>query len=194
MTPSYNKLHTEELFKKYQYLVPITLTKAFGNLDTFARSINLEADDLIQLGNIGLWKAILKHNKNKSTLRTYAINYIKWYTMGHINRLSGDVFETNKPRTEENMVNLISFERNLNEEDNDEFTFHDIIPDQNTYLEFDDVIVCKEIFDKLTDKEKTIVNLRIMGYSNREIGKKFGVTHQYISLIIKKVKEKVKKY
>lgn len=48
---------------------------------------NLELlDEYIQLGRIGLWKAILKHDPKRGKLTTIAWNYIRWEIIRHINK------------------------------------------------------------------------------------------------------------
>ena len=43
-------------------------------------------DEYIQLGRIGLWRAIKKHDPKKGKLSTIAWNYIRWEIIKHFNK------------------------------------------------------------------------------------------------------------
>ena len=45
-----------------------------------------EFDEYVQLGSIGLWKAIKKHEPKRSKLSTMAWNYIRWEIIRYIDK------------------------------------------------------------------------------------------------------------
>lgn len=47
-------------------------------VNSFGPKDSLEKDELMQLGRIGLWKAIKKHNPKRSKLSTCMYNYVRW--------------------------------------------------------------------------------------------------------------------
>jgi len=52
----------------------------------------------------------------------------------------------------------------------------------------------EHIEQKMTERERIICYYRICGYTQREIGKKIGLTHQRIGQIIKAMKHKYRKH
>tara|TARA_R110000796_G_scaffold1193_6_gene4684 strand:+ start:2345 stop:2794 length:450 start_codon:yes stop_codon:yes gene_type:complete len=49
-----------------------------------------EKEDYIQAGRIGLWKALEKHDPNKSALSTYAWNPIRWEIIKEIKSIKAN--------------------------------------------------------------------------------------------------------
>jgi len=49
----------------------------------------------------------------------------------------------------------------------------------------------EENFETLNEREKTILNLFINGYTTREIGRKLGISHVMVIKIKKRIKEKL---
>ena len=50
----------------------------------------VEKEDYIQAGRIGLWKALEKHDPQKSALSTYAWNPIRWEIIKEIKSIKAD--------------------------------------------------------------------------------------------------------
>jgi len=49
-----------------------------------------EADEFMQLGRIGLWKAINKHDPEKAKLSTLIWHYVKWEILRHLDKRKKD--------------------------------------------------------------------------------------------------------
>ena len=64
----------EKLFNENTKLVHYVINKSFQGLKTYISGYDYE--DIVQVGNIGLWKACLSYNPDKSKFTTYAIRII----------------------------------------------------------------------------------------------------------------------
>lgn len=53
-----------------------------------------ELDDLVQIGHIGLLKAIRKHDPSKGKLTTIAWGYIRWEIMRYLNNQEHNIIST----------------------------------------------------------------------------------------------------
>ena len=145
-----------------------------------------ELDDLISIGTIGLIKAVNSYDDTKgSRLGTYAARCID-------NELLMMLRGKKKISREVSIYEPIGVDREGNE-----INLLDVIESEQT-----DVVekmtltehlkVLKELFDKLlTEREKEIISMRygLFGeqeITQREIGKKLGISRSYVSRIEKK--------
>ena len=145
-----------------------------------------ELDDLISIGTIGLIKAVNSYDDTKgSRLGTYAARCID-------NELLMMLRGKKKISREVSIYEPIGVDREGNE-----INLLDVIESEQT-----DVVekmtltehlkVLKALFDKLlTDREKEIISMRygLFGeqeITQREIGKKLGISRSYVSRIEKK--------
>jgi len=85
------------------------------------------------------------------------------------------------------LKNFIRKEKNLNKISIEEFYGNGIDVNEKKY-EID------TIFEFLNEKEKSILKLILEGYTLREIGQKFGISHVMVLKIIKKIRKKTEKY
>jgi RNA polymerase sigma factor (sigma-70 family) len=59
-------------------------------VNSFHPKSAVEKEDYIQAGRIGLWKALEKHDPQKSALSTYAWNPIRWEIIKEIKSIKAD--------------------------------------------------------------------------------------------------------
>lgn len=136
----------------------------------------MDKDDLFQIGCIGLIYAARKFDPSKNhKFSTYATFWIRseisrMYKSIEVSKRTGVTVELDKP---------------LNHKG---YTLAHVIPDQTRFEE--DVFV-HELARKLIAKEPLIVKLLAQGYTQREIAKEMGVTHQRISQKIQKLRRVV---
>lgn len=57
--------------------------------------------------------------------------------------------------------------------------------------DFTEDFVSTDLFDKLTEKEETIVELKVQGYNSAEIGKKLGVSGSTVRTHLEKIRKKM---
>jgi RNA polymerase sigma factor (sigma-70 family) len=200
-------LTIDELIKKYEYLVDITLARTYGNIEKFAKSRQIEVDDLRQFGRLGIFKALTTYQKEKYghlSFRSFIIRNIKWkvnrelyyVSKSHARYKSRDI-------SEDNIVPVISMSYTPHSNKNDR-TYYDIIsqdyidsfgsrfPDPQATLV--DNLMVKRMLSKLEDKDRVVVEYRLQGLTYEEIGKKVGMTKQGVGMKMKKLYEKYKDY
>lgn len=156
------------------------------------QNTDMEAQDLISIGTIGLIKAILSYDSNKnSKLATYAAKCIDnelLMMLRNKKKLSREVsiyepIGTDKEGNEISLLDILKQEQT------------DIVDEMDTQ---DNIGKLHAIINKcLNEREKEIILLRyglITGkeVTQREIGELFGISRSYISRIEKKALQKLR--
>lgn len=151
-------------------------------------------EDLISIGTIGLIKSINTFNPEKNIkLATYASRCIENEILMYLRR-------NNKTRLE------VSIDEPLNVDwDGNELLLSDILgTDEDViYRDLENEVernMLMEAIEKLTDRERTIINLRF-GLGNRdgqemtqkEVAEYLGISQSYISRLEKKIMKQLKK-
>ena len=151
-------------------------------------------EDLISIGTIGLIKAINTFNRNKNIkLATYASRCIENEILMYLRR-------NNKTKLE------VSIDEPLNVDwDGNELLLSDILGTdedviyKNIENEVERKLLLKAI-DKLSDREKTIINLRFglgtpdgQEMTQKEVAELLGISQSYISRLEKKIMKRLKK-
>ena len=124
-----------------------------------------EYDEYMQLGRIGLLKAIRKHNPDKGKLTTIAWNSIRWEILRHI--------------TNNKMKSKIRFK-----------SLEDIDKPSEIHYNID----ISESYHYLNSEEKNVLEKRLEGHSFKEIGELNGYSKGWANAIFQKVVEKINKY
>ncbi|MBQ7954252.1 MAG: RNA polymerase sporulation sigma factor SigE [Lachnospiraceae bacterium] len=151
-------------------------------------------EDLISIGTIGLIKSINTFNPGKNIkLATYASRCIENEILMYLRR-------NNKTRLE------VSIDEPLNVDwDGNELLLSDILgTDEDViYRDLENEVERKMLMkaiDKLTDREKTIINLRFgLGgredkeMTQKEVAEYLGISQSYISRLEKKIMKQLKK-
>jgi RNA polymerase sigma factor (sigma-70 family) len=197
----------EELIEKWEYLVPITLQKIYGNPHKYATSLHLGYDDLYQFGMIGLWNGVKSWQENPiGKERSFMIRHIRWECGKRTDReKSKHQFykNTSKKYADRNFVVPITSMSKAFDEEN-QTDFYDVISCDNiTSFKEDNLIETKIFTDAeydgmlsiLNDTEKEMVLLRMkndLGY--KELGEIFGMTKQGIGMRFKKIQNKISQY
>lgn len=151
-----------ELIEEHYNLIRYVIKKKFNDY--------LYDEDILQIGAIGLLKAIRSYDEcKKIKFSTFAHKCIYFEICKHFRVLN---YDKRIPKDKIIYINdkLKSDEINSN---NDMF-YEDIFYDDTNHFEMlEDKIVSKELLDILNKKEKDIVLLNINGYSNCYISKKY---------------------
>jgi RNA polymerase sigma factor (sigma-70 family) len=199
-------MDAEQLCQEYDYLVSITLHKMYGDPRKYAISKNLEYDDLMQFGRIGLFEATQTYpEKQLGTFRNFAIRNIRWYvrrSVIHDQSRASLYKSTTKPYTEINrVIPLLSMSHTLDEES--DTTFYDVMSCDNINQfpqdNLTETTVLSEVefenmLRRLSVKEKEIAIMRMNGFSYQDIANVLNVTRQCIGLKMNKIKNKLNIY
>jgi RNA polymerase sigma factor (sigma-70 family) len=200
-------MNIDEVISEYEYLIPITLQKMYGNARKYAKSKNLEYSDLYQFATIGIWKAAESYpNKKLGKLRNYIIRNIKWNVQRSVfnNQLNTLIYKSNHPKYADVNYNvpLLSLSNQpFEDEDRD---FYDIVSCDNiTHFPTDNLTETKLLSDEgyhhilniLSEREKDMVFMRLNdGLSYQEIADKYGVKRQAIGMRFKVMQDKVSRH
>jgi RNA polymerase sigma factor (sigma-70 family) len=196
-------MNAEEIISQYEYLIPITLKRMYGNASSFAKSKDLEYEDLVQYARYGIYDAVNTFpEKQIGRLRNYIIRNIKWSVRRWVlkEQRTSSLYKFNHKKELDRQIPLISL--NFKPFDDSEMTLYDVIPTdninsfevvltENNYLSNE---TYTNLLSVLTDKEKEIVLLKMGGLSYTEIGEKYGVRKQAIGNRFKKIQEKINNY
>lgn len=154
-------------------------------------SSGVPIDDLISIGTIGLIKAVKTFCPEKNIkLATYASRCIENEVLMHLRKIS-------------HSRNEISLDEPLNVDwDGNELLLSDILSTEDdtvsTSIEREDIIrVLMESLDKLSERDKKIINLRFglksdKEYTQKEVADLLGISQSYISRIEKRILEQLK--
>ena len=155
-------------------------------------AIQKDQEELISIGIIGLIKAILSYDTEKSIrLATYASRCIENEILMHIRKISGQKTE-------------VSLDEPINTDyDGNELRLSDILgTDEDTVssrLEDDvDLVLLRDALAQLPDREREIVLMRygLQGrkeLTQKEIAQKLGISQSYISRMEKRIMLQLRK-
>lgn len=182
----------QELYDKYKYLIEVTIYKqGYGQID-FLELHGLTKDDLIQHGRLGLNKACKEHDSTKTaSFRSFAISNIIWA----INVESIRESLSRDKSWSFNTINRVSFDSILPNSLGEQTTLHDLISDGEPHEMAENVEVdesLQAIEKVVSEKTMSIINMKLKGMTNAQVGEALGVTHQNVSYILRKNKDKIK--
>lgn len=180
-----NNIEARKILVEHNLRLVVYIAKKFENT-------GVDLEDLISIGTIGLMKAINTFNNKKNIkLATYASRCIENEILMFLrrsNRLKGE----------------ISIDEPLNQDgDGNELLLSDLLgtDEDIVYKNLEDEVdkrLLKSAMEKLTDKEKNIMNLRfgMSGHkekTQKEVADMLGISQSYISRLEKKIMKKMKK-
>jgi len=116
----------------------VTLAKSFHPRDDH------ELEEFVQLGRIGAWKAIQKHNPARSAMSTTMWYYIRWEILRHL----------------------------MKRKNKFEFQLDDTLPIEHNG--FTGINIWEYLPDSLSEQENEVVRMRTEGHSFIEIGAQLG--------------------
>ena len=154
----------------------------------FANKFNLRIDEYYDILSIGLCYAAKSYNKNQCKFSLFAFYFMrnevyKYWRNKRLQRVIPDdmilscdfTYNTDSECCENNLSAIIS---------------------DNNYT--DDIAVSKILFteftNKLSHKEKTVAELLVNGFTQKEIAKKLGCSKQSISINVINIRQKFSRY
>ena len=131
-----------------------------------------EFDEYIQLGTIGLWKAIQKHDPSKAKLSTMAWYYIRWEIIRYIN----------KSKKYHTLINS----------DDAQYRCKLVCEERTKSLTPSSELI-ESLPNTLSQSELRVISMRNEGYTFREIGTELGgYTRVWANNIFKSALKKIK--
>lgn len=164
-------------YKENEKLAYYVLKKSFPALVT--------DEDMIQEAKIGLWKACITFREEKGySFSSYACKVIYNTILS--------VLKKNSRRIEgRSEVTMLSIHQPINPED-PELTYEDVLLGQEDF-EYRKSEQMDFIFQTLSAKERSICNMIMNGMTQCEVADVFGVSRQYISSNVIKIRKKLEK-
>jgi RNA polymerase sigma factor (sigma-70 family) len=189
-------MNPEQLFSKYQHLAETTVYKLFKSIEAVKQKYGVEKEDLFQYARESLWESSINFNDSKSkSFKNYAITnmrqaLVKWinkdyrkFSFQGTNLNAKDITERTK---------FISFDSKPFYNDEECSTNHELIGNNyNLESEAIDKIINEKLLDFIPPRTLEFIKLKADGVTIREIGKRYGISHQAVNIHIKKVINKV---
>lgn len=132
-------------------------------------------EDMIQVGMIGLWKAVLNWDENKGAFSTFACQCIR-------NEIRLEYIK----RSKHLKLRTISLEQVVYEGDNDSFTLGDALVSKDEV----DYIDLPALYQILTPGQRKIFDLKREGLRNAEIARELGMCRENVGQQVRKIKHK----
>jgi RNA polymerase sigma factor (sigma-70 family) len=155
----------------------------------------IEFDDLLQYARTGLWKGCLSYKSEKGTkFITHAISNVKYHVIERLNRETSMIrYSCNRDYDSSEIYGIVSMDGELNDSDNNHYTYHDVISDSCTSVESDVIgeITGESLWDKLNSQQKEIIKLLEQGMSYKQIGDMWNMTGENVKFKIKNARKKI---
>lgn len=165
-----NELEVEQLIKDNKHIVKFVIHTYFQSLS--------DDEDIHQIGLIALWKAIeayMKIGKSKkhATLQTYARNVIKNEILHELEKRQAHIRKLN------DMNFTTSLEMPVN--GNEDLTLAEVVPSKTNT---ETLSIINSSFYDLSEDEKQVISMKIIGFTNKEIASRFETTPYFVTKCI----------
>ena len=145
-----------------------------------------EFEDAVQIALLGLIHAAMTFKESKSKFSTYAFLAMQSQFNMEYRKI--------KRQKESGIIN-ISLSEPITE--SEELSVEDIVAERQDSIEsIETIIVVKNIYEKLNDKEKQVMNMVFYAKekeaNQKNIAKKLGVSQSFVSRTLKKFREYLK--
>lgn len=141
-------------------------------------NLNLQDEDLFSTGICGLVKAVNSYDPEKGKFKTYAPHVIQ-----------NEILMTFRKKT---VPISFSLDEYFFMDDGESVPYSDMIADDKDFVE--EILFQHSIASNLkglSSRERQIVEMRIRGNKQREIGEALGISQKYVSKIINKVRGQI---
>lgn len=181
-----------ELYDEYEMYIDATAKKRFYNT-SLQMAHGITRDDILQHGRLGLYKAYKEYDKSKGTsFKTFALSNIFWSMSVESKKESLSKDATCSFKT----IDRVSLDHTIPGDEDEVSTMHDTVSDPLASEQFDNIEIqesIERIKQAITPQVHRIVELRLKGYTVKEIAEMLGVTHQRVSYLLRFHKDRIKK-
>lgn len=168
-----------------EYLIQSNMGLVYNKVNSYFANGSFNSDDLIQVGTIGLWKAIKTYDYNKPTsFATYASTCI-----------NNEIRMLLRKQQKYNKLDCVSLSHVLHEDgDGGTLRVIDILYDYKSNetfrnIEINEIISEKQSFSEI---EKKCILLRLQNKTQMEIAECLQCSQSYVSRIMKRCENKLK--
>lgn len=171
-------------FEKYDNLIRMKCSK----YKTFIESKGFEFNDLFQEGRLGLTQALNDYNENKN---------VKFYTFANlcIDRQIASFLKhvaRDKNKILNESISLDSTTNSVGRPLTDLILDDKNIDPEKSFIELEEQDeLYKKIEDKLTQSEQDVFDLRIQGFTYKEIAQLLNITEKSVDGAISRIKSKI---
>ena len=184
-----------EIIRRNTKSIHYMIRKKYGSrLHKILQSYRITYDDLYSVGLFSIYQAIQYYDPKKSaSFSTYMFNSINNHLYQHF-----------RGKKMKNIASNASLDAEIgNNHDDDSFTLMDIVAEslsvdgdstlKDDYLEALKVIEILESSGDIPEKQMKVYEGYLMGYTQRELSVKYGISQSYVSRILTKIQEKARK-
>jgi RNA polymerase sigma factor (sigma-70 family) len=191
--------------KDNERLIWLSIIRQFEsqhNAERIAKKHNMEIEDFVQLGRIGLWECKKNFDEDKGKFSTYAVKYIRYMYMKEIKRKGYLIKFPANHDIKSYKYNFVPGDKKMSDGEESIFSIissgYDLQDEVTERLHYNQKILkVKEQIATLPPKDRDIMYLRLKGHTFDQIALKYNVSKQAVSVkhknIIKKLKEHVGK-
>jgi RNA polymerase sigma factor (sigma-70 family) len=155
--------------------------KMFGIVKTKQIKLGLEDSDIIQLGLIGIWKALDKYEVGKSSFSTFSTYHMRAEWQNYLRKFNA--IKRTMDREGTSMETVI---------DGDVGTLEEVIPSS---VNVEKTVLMKIHFENqlstLSPLQRTAILGNLRGYQNKEVAKSLSVCRQSVDRAFKRAMEKM---
>lgn len=174
------KMTFDDVYKRYKNLV---YDRALRWLTNIRNSSMYDKEDLLQIGNIGLWKAYMSYNKDKG------IQFTTWACIkidGDLKRNYRDTYIRKFNRKGAQVKEICSLQEVVVLDDGKPLCREDYIADQKSEQFIENICLRNDI-DKLQKEYRDVIYKRFYkGMTERAIGKTNGYSQAHASRMVRK--------
>lgn len=158
----------EKLFQENIRLAYWTVSRYYPALIT--------DEDIKQEALLGLWKACLTYNKEKSQFSTYAVKCI-----------SSQILMALRKRNRWTRLEAVSLDEHLDEDG--ELTLAGMVSDPAGSIE-DSGVFIEAFIHTLNERDRKVVELKLQGLKQKEAAKELGITQSYYSRLLSDIQRR----
>ncbi|SSS87786.1 RNA polymerase factor sigma-70 [Acinetobacter baumannii] len=146
-----------------------------GNIERMKAIYKLDMEDFMQMGRMEIFKAVDRFQSDRGMTFSSFIFMVVKHEFGK--------FITILTAKKRDLCNEFSYHTETNDE-TELIDFFTATTNVEKYVI--NKLMIEQGMERITERQKEVITLRLEGYSVDEIGEKFGITHQAVSLSYKR--------
>lgn len=148
----------------------------------FLKSRNLPIDEFYDIVAIGYVKAVASFNPDIAQFSTYSYRAMENAVKAEQRKRLAKFRIPEMP--------ICSLDFMVEDADGDGCELYSLVSDR-CCEQWEDEVHTKVLIDDLSDREKRIVEMKLSGMDQKEIGQELGLTQSYISRLLKTIKQNI---